>query len=154
MRFARQEYWSGLPCTLQQDLPNLGIEPRSFTLQVDSLPSESPGKPTNTGVGSLSLLLGIFLTQESNWGLLHCRRILYQLSYQGSTCYLTLACGIPVSQPGMEPTSPALQSGCLTTGPPRFTCLYTACLSCLPTLPSRLLPSPTLPFASLFTRVF
>ena len=41
-----------------------------------------PGQ--NTGVGSLSLLQGIFLTQESNWGLLHCRRILYQLSYQGS----------------------------------------------------------------------
>ena len=37
----------------------------------------------NTGVGSLSLLQGIFLTQESNWGLLHCRRILYQLSYGG-----------------------------------------------------------------------
>ena len=32
----------------------------------------------NTGVGSLSLLQGIFLTQESNQGLLHCRRILYQ----------------------------------------------------------------------------
>ena len=38
----------------------------------------------NTGVGSLSLLQGIFLTQESNWGLLHCRWILYQLGYQGS----------------------------------------------------------------------
>ena len=35
----------------------------------------------NTGVGSLSLLLWIFLTQELNWGLLHCRQILYQLSY-------------------------------------------------------------------------
>ena len=38
----------------------------------------------NTGMGSLSLLQGIFPTQESNWGLLHCRQILYQLSYQGS----------------------------------------------------------------------
>ena len=38
----------------------------------------------NTGVGSLSLLQGIFPTQESNWGLLHCRWILYQLSYWGS----------------------------------------------------------------------
>ena len=38
----------------------------------------------NTKVGSLSLLQGIFLTQESNRGLLHCRQILYQLSYQGS----------------------------------------------------------------------
>ena len=35
-------------------------------------------------MGSLSLLQQIFLTQESNWGLLHCRWILYQLSYQGS----------------------------------------------------------------------
>ena len=33
-----------------------GIEPRSSTLQLDSLPSEPPGKPMNTGVGSLSLL--------------------------------------------------------------------------------------------------
>ena len=37
-----------------------------------------------TGVGILSLLQGIFATQESNWGVLHCRPILYQLSYQGS----------------------------------------------------------------------
>ena len=36
----------------------------------------------NTGMGSLSLLQGIFPTQKSNWGLLHCRRILHQLSYQ------------------------------------------------------------------------
>ena len=45
-------------------------------------PWNSPGQ--NTGVGSLSLLQGIFLTQESNQGLLHCRRILYKLNYQGS----------------------------------------------------------------------
>ena len=38
-----------------------------------SLPSEPPGKPKNIGVGSLSLLQGIFLTQESNQGLPHCR---------------------------------------------------------------------------------
>ena len=38
----------------------------------------------NTGVGSVSLLQGIFLTQESNRGLLYCRQILYQLSYQRS----------------------------------------------------------------------
>ena len=38
-----------------------------------SLPSELPGKPKNTGVGSLSLLQGIFLTQESNSDLLHQR---------------------------------------------------------------------------------
>ena len=44
-------------------------------------PWNSPGR--NTGVGSLSLLQEIFLNQESYQGLLHCRRILYQLSYQG-----------------------------------------------------------------------
>ena len=63
------------------DLPNPGIKPRSPALQADSLPEESLGKPKNTGVGSLSLLQGIFLIQESNWGLLPCRPILYQLSY-------------------------------------------------------------------------
>ena len=61
-----------------------GIKSRSPTLQVDSLPAEPQGKPKNTGVDSLSLLQQIFLTQESNQGLLHCRRILYQVSHQGS----------------------------------------------------------------------
>ena len=37
---------------------------------------------TPTGVGSLSLLRGIFPTQGSNPGLLHCRQILYQLSHK------------------------------------------------------------------------
>ena len=41
------------------DLPNPGIEPRSLALQADSLPAEPPGKPKNTGVGSLSLLKGL-----------------------------------------------------------------------------------------------
>ena len=53
-------------------------------MQVDSLPAEPQEKPKNTEVGSLSLLQWIFLTQELNQGLLHCRWILYQLSYQGS----------------------------------------------------------------------
>ena len=39
-------------------------------------------------VGSLVLLQGIFPSQESNLGLLYCRQILYQLSYQGSPCAL------------------------------------------------------------------
>ena len=42
----------------------------------------SPGR--NTGMGCHSLLQGIFPTQESTGGLLHCRHILYQLSYKGS----------------------------------------------------------------------
>ena len=77
---------SGVGChaLLQGDLPNPGIEPRSPSLKADSLLSEPPGKPKNTGVGSLSLLQGTFSTQESNWGLLHYRWILYQLSYKGN----------------------------------------------------------------------
>ena len=66
------------------DLLNPEIESRSPALQADSLPAEPQGKPKNIGVGSLSLLQQIFPTQESNWGLLHCRQILYQVSYQGS----------------------------------------------------------------------
>ena len=46
-------------------------------------PWSSPGQ--NTGVGSLSLLQRIFPTQGSNPGLLHCRRILYQLSHKRSS---------------------------------------------------------------------
>ena len=45
-------------------------------------PWNSPGQ--NTGEGSLSLLQGIFPSQGSNPGLLHCRQILYQLSHKGS----------------------------------------------------------------------
>ena len=66
MEFSRPEY-----------LPNPGIEPRSPTLQADSLPTEPQGKPKNTRVGSLSLLQWIFPTQELNQGLLHCMQILY-----------------------------------------------------------------------------
>ena len=54
-----------MPCLPPGDLPNPGIEPRSPTLQVDSLPTEPLGKSKNTEVGGLSLQ-GIFLTQELN----------------------------------------------------------------------------------------
>ena len=74
--------WVAFPSP--EDLLNPRTEPRSPILQADSLPIEPQGKPKNIGMGSLSLLQWIFPTQESNWGLLHCRQILYQLSYQGS----------------------------------------------------------------------
>ena len=57
-------------------------------MQVNSSPAEPQGKPQNTRVGSLSLLQRIFLTQELNWGLLHFRRNLYQLSCQFSSVQL------------------------------------------------------------------
>ena len=53
MEFSRRESWSGYPCPTPGHLPNPGIEPRSPALQADSQP---PRKPSNTGVGSLSLL--------------------------------------------------------------------------------------------------
>ena len=84
MEFSRPEYWSGLPFPSPEDLPNPGIELRSPTLQVDSLPAELQEKPKNTGMGSLSVLQQIFPTQDWNRGLLLCRWILYQLSYQGN----------------------------------------------------------------------
>ena len=45
MGFSRQECRSGLPFPSPGDLPNLGIEPRSLTLQADALTSKPPGKP-------------------------------------------------------------------------------------------------------------
>ena len=70
MEFSRQEYWSVLSTAIPfpGDLPNQKIKPASSALQADCLPSEPPGKPKNTGVGSLSLLQGIFPTQELNRG--------------------------------------------------------------------------------------
>ena len=84
MEFYRPEYWNGQPFPFPGYLPNPGMEPRSPTLQADSLPAELQGRPKSTGVGSLSLLQWIFPTQESNQGFLHFRQILYQVSYEGS----------------------------------------------------------------------
>ena len=67
---------------LQGIFPPQGLKPG--LPEFNSLPPEPPKKPKNAEVGRLSLLQGNFWTQESNWGLLHCRRILYQLSLQGS----------------------------------------------------------------------
>ena len=56
--------------------------PMDYSQLASSNHGDSPGK--NTQVGCQALLQRIFPTQELNWGLLHCRLILYQLSYQGS----------------------------------------------------------------------
>ena len=105
-KFSRPEYWSWV------DFPFFrgSSQPRDWT-QISHIAgrfftSWTTGKPKNTGVGSLSLLQGIFLTKELNWSLLCCRQILYQLSYQWSPlspgicsdlcplswwCYLTIS---------------------------------------------------------------
>ena len=61
---ARILEWVAFP--FSRDLPNQGIKPRSPALWANSSPAEPQGKPKITGVGSLSLLQRIFLTQESN----------------------------------------------------------------------------------------
>ena len=55
MEFSRQEYWSGWPFPSPGDLPDPGIEPRSPAMQVDSLPSEPPGKPKETQISPKTL---------------------------------------------------------------------------------------------------
>ena len=74
---------------LSKDSSIFKIESGSGSVLSDSIrphgqysPWDSPGQ--NPGVGSLSLLQGSFPTQGLNPSLPHCRRILYQLSYQGS----------------------------------------------------------------------
>ena len=57
---------------------------------------DSPDK--NTGVGFHALLQGIFLTQESKPGLLHCRQILYCLSDQGSHFSLLYCNSVTIMQ--------------------------------------------------------
>ena len=142
MEFSRPEYWSGQPFPFPGDLSNPGIGPRSPAMQVDSLPAEPQGKLKNTGVGNPSLFHLIFLTQESNPGLLNCRWILYQLSHQKvkvksfSRVQLFVTpwtiqslefsrpeywSGQPfpspmdLPHPGIEPRSPALQANSLPT---------------------------------------
>ena len=73
----------------QSNYYNIQSESESLSVVSNSLrphglysPWNSPGQ--NTGVGSLLLLQEIFPTQESNPSLLHCGRILYQLSHKGS----------------------------------------------------------------------
>ena len=79
-------------------------------------PWNSPGQ--NTGMGSFSILQGIFPTQGSNPGLPHCRQILYQLSHQGSPRILewvTIPSPVDLPDLGIEPGSLALQANSLPT---------------------------------------
>ena len=65
MGFSRQEYWSGVPCPSPGQLPDPGIEPRSLTLQADSLPSEPLGNlptPRQLLIYFPSVLIFLFWT--------------------------------------------------------------------------------------------
>ena len=89
--FSRPEYCSGLPCPppVGGIFPTPGMELRSPAWQADCLPAEPPERPKNTAVDGLSLLQGIFPNQELNCSLLHCRRVLYPLSFQAKPIYLS-----------------------------------------------------------------
>ena len=56
MEFSRQEYWSVLPFPSPGHLPNPGIEAGSPALQADALPSEPPGKASNSVTNSMKTL--------------------------------------------------------------------------------------------------
>ena len=93
MKFSRPEYWSyAFPFSMKSSQPrdqtqvshNAG---RFFT-------SWATREDKNTGVGILSLLQQIFLTQELSQGLLHCRQILYQLSYLGNIYFNSLLASV------------------------------------------------------------
>ena len=75
---------ASLPITISRRWSDVQVTQSCLTLQPHGLysPGNSPGQ--STGVGSVSLLWGIFPTQGSNPGLPHWRQILYQLSFQGS----------------------------------------------------------------------
>ena len=66
----------------------------TFCNPMDCSPWNSPGR--NTGVGSFSLLQGIFLTQGLKPGLLHCRQILYQPSHKASLASMWNECNCVV----------------------------------------------------------
>ena len=67
MGFPRQEYWNGLPFPLLGNLPNSGIEARSPTLQVNSLLSESQGKPLATAKPFTQSIVMHFSRMPQNW---------------------------------------------------------------------------------------
>ena len=78
----QQNTYSPAKSRRQRGSRNLSIMSHSLRLHGLYSPWNSPGQ--NTGVGSHSLLQGIFPTQESNPGTWHFRQILYQLSHQGN----------------------------------------------------------------------
>ena len=109
----RQAYWSGLPFPSPRYLPVPGMEPRSPALQADSLPAEPQGSPRILEWVAYPFSSGSSRPQELNQGLLHCRQILYQLSYEGSP------------EPGIiDPRSPPSPSSSPSSSPSPFHHLF------------------------------
>ena len=104
MEFSRPEYWSVLPFPSPGDLPNPGIEPRSPTLQADSLPAEPPGKPF------------VNHTYQSKFKLSQALIWLGGLMLKFIHFFFPSSGDLP--NPGIEPRSPTLQADALPSEPP------------------------------------
>ena len=101
-----------LSCSVKSN----SLQPRDYNLSGFSIHGDYPGQ--GTGMGSRSLLQGIFPTQGLNPGLPHCKWILYQLSHKGSPRILEwVANPFPgdLPDPGIELGSSALQADSLLT---------------------------------------
>ena len=99
MGFSRQEYWSGLPCPPQGNLPNSGIEPtapvasETPALQADSLPTETPGKllsKTNIteNVGKMAMVMVCHPLVAKHLNLWHFRSSPTHELCRGRLCHL------------------------------------------------------------------
>ena len=140
--FSRQGYWSGLPCSPSRDLPHPGMEPRSSTLQADSLPSESPGKPKNTGVGGPTPSPGELPDPGTEPGFPAWRQILYQLTFSPNPQYTltpftdgsSYLASIPVGGASLRFLWPANFNGICRkpTGPCSLPCYVSLCPSFSP----------------------
>ena len=98
-------------CLVAQTYPTL-CNPMDCSLPGSSVHGDSPGK--DTGVGCHALLQGIFPTQGSNPGLLHCRQILYHLSHQGGPRILEWI-AMPSSRGSSQPRDQT-QVSCIAGG--------------------------------------
>ena len=90
MWFSRQENGSGVPCSPSEDLPNPGIKPRSPSLQVDSWPSEPPGKPSwNLAEDYILSRVLKHDSDQKNWPYLDTRKQRFMLSQKLVVYYQT-----------------------------------------------------------------
>ena len=111
-------------CLVIQSCPTL-CNPMVCSPRGSSVHGDSPGK--NSRVGCHALLQGVFPTQGSNPGLLHCRWILYHLSHQGSprilewvACPFSRGSSQPKNQTRVSCTAGGLLTSCATGKPANY----------------------------------
>ena len=117
MHSIKQKYYRGFPSgTVDRKVKVTHSCPTLWDPNGLNSPWNSPGQ--NTGMGSRSLLQGIFPTQGLNPGLPHYKWILYQLSHKGSLRtweWVAYPFSVDLPDPGIKPGSPALQVDSLPT---------------------------------------